>query len=170
MFFRKTNTSNCYLKFQNYKHIQNPNKQVNRIAKLRRSFLTKKFAILAFAIGYLGRSVKIMKNKLKNIKKLIDQGLKIYESPQGENNPEINCIWDSIVDLLGSDFTIIKYILSSLTEEELSFISEVFDDIAENYPSQELLHFYEELQVKHQSLDLAIDIQYARNYINKKLN
>lgn len=72
---------------------------------------------------------------------------------------------DKMVDILSKDiYETITY-LESCSEEDIYFISEVFEDVSEQLQSKEYIACLRRLDKKFPSLNLTEDINLAEEYI-----
>lgn len=115
------------------------------------------------SVGFLGATmqpyeVNMINEKMKQI--LGRRSVLHIEDDMG-----IQKCWDEIIALLSIDeLSTIKY-LSECTEEELYFISEVFEDILKQLQSKDLIKCLRELDEKHPQLEMTRDIDLAEEYI-----
>ncbi|WP_342560580.1 hypothetical protein NSQ95_07290 [Psychrobacillus sp. FSL W7-1457] len=73
--------------------------------------------------------------------------------------------WDKIVQVLGeNEGNTLKY-LDNCSAEDLYWISEVFEDIAEILQSKELINCLRKLDDKFPELNMTKDIDIAESYI-----
>lgn len=77
----------------------------------------------------------------------------------------IQSSWDEIVQVLGeNEGNTLKY-LENCNAEDLYWISEVFEDIAEIIKSKELINCLRKLDEKFPELEMTNDINIAENFI-----
>lgn len=77
----------------------------------------------------------------------------------------IRCSWDKLVQVLGeNEGNTLKY-LDNCSAEDLYWISEVFEDIAEILQSKELINCLRKLDEKFPELEMTNDIDIAESYI-----
>lgn len=82
------------------------------------------------------------------------------------DDPAIQKCWDKLViELTKDEQETINY-FSICTEDEINWLSEVFEDIAEVFRSKDFINFLKEIQRKYPDLDLESDIHYAELSIN----
>src|SRR5699024_8188834 len=73
--------------------------------------------------------------------------------------------WNQIIeDLVENERNTIKY-LENCSKSDLYWISEVFEDIAENVQSKEHIHCVKKLDEKYTELNMTNDIDIAESYI-----
>lgn len=82
-----------------------------------------------------------------------------------EDDMGIQKCWNEIVEILVLDeLSTIKY-LNECTEQDIYFISEVFEDISERLQSKEFIKCLRELDKKYPHLRMTKDIDLAEQYI-----
>lgn len=75
--------------------------------------------------------------------------------------------WDEIIEVLSEhEEHTIRY-LENCNKEDLYWISEVFEDIAENLQSQQLIICLKKLDQKYPDLEMTTDINIAESYIER---
>ena len=79
--------------------------------------------------------------------------------------------WDKAIEILTIDLdTTINY-LKTISEDDVIWVAEVWDDLMEFYHSKELLDVFEECAIKYPFSKIDIDFMYAKyEYLNFKLN
>lgn len=91
---------------------------------------------------------------------LIERKEKYIEDDYG-----IQKCWDKMVEILSKDANqTIKY-LQNCSEEDIYFISEVFEDISEQLQSPKYILCLRELDQKFPNLDITKDIDLAEKYL-----
>ncbi|UED78739.1 hypothetical protein FH508_0014895 [Lysinibacillus sp. CD3-6] len=80
------------------------------------------------------------------------------------NDPAISECWDRLVIEFTNEFDTIEF-LNSCSEEEVYWISSVFDDLAYKFPSRKYLDCIKQLAKKYPEIDMAHDIELAESYI-----
>ncbi|AXF32533.1 hypothetical protein ACVB9H_02060 [Bacillus subtilis] len=78
---------------------------------------------------------------------------------------EIQKSWDEIIEILSeNEENSISY-LENCNKEDLYWISEVFEDLAESLQSKELINCLRKLDEKYPDLEMTNDIDIAESYI-----
>ncbi len=86
-----------------------------------------------------------------------------------QNEFLIQKCWDEELSVLTKSLeNTIKY-LNEASEEEILWISEIFDDLVIHFNSIELIKVYKQLKIKYPNIsnDIAIDIENAEKEIKK---
>lgn len=99
------------------------------------------------------------------IKNLIDKLLVERKQKQMEDDYGIQAYWDKMVELLSKDAHQTIQYLQNCAEEDIYFISEVFEDISERLQSPEYILCLRELDKKFPNLDMTKDIDLAEKYL-----
>lgn len=82
-----------------------------------------------------------------------------------EDSMGIQKCWDEIVEILATDeLSTINY-LNECTEQDIYFISEVFEDISERLQSKKFIKCLRALDKKYPQLKMTKDIDLAQQYI-----
>lgn len=100
----------------------------------------------------------MVKEKMDNV--IIERKGKASEDDYGIQN-----CWDKMVDILSQDVKETIAYLEQCSEEDLYFVSEVFEDISEKLKSKEYIAFLWKLNEKFPELNMTQDIELAENYI-----
>lgn len=82
------------------------------------------------------------------------------------DDPKINEIWDELTQIFSDNEKATIEYLNNCSENQLEWISEVFEDISENLQSEDFIDTLEKLQKKFPDLDLEMDISYAKEALN----
>lgn len=72
-----------------------------------------------------------------------------------------NYYWDPLIELLSKNEANTIEFLRECSDEQIYWISEVFDDVSDNFQSKEFVDFLKELQYDHPNIDIKQDIQAA---------
>ena len=75
-----------------------------------------------------------------------------------------NC-WNKMIDILSKDINETVAYLENCSEEDIYFISEVFEDVSEQLQSKEYIECLRKLDDKFPNLDMTKDIDLAEEYI-----
>jgi len=93
---------------------------------------------------------------------------KIISDRKGKNIEDdygIQKCWDEMIEALSQDiYETIEY-LENCSEDELSFISEIFEDVSEKLKSQEYIACLRKIDMKFPNLNMTKDIDLAEDYI-----
>lgn len=77
----------------------------------------------------------------------------------------IDKCWEELSDVLSEDEQVTIDFLENCTEEQLYWISEVFEEISMKLQSKKFIDCIKKLEKKFPQLDLAHDIEVAESYI-----
>ena len=72
-----------------------------------------------------------------------------------------NYYWKPMIEILSKNEKETVDFLKSCNDEKLYWISEIFEDISENFQSKDFVEFLKELQKQHPNVDMKQDIKYA---------
>lgn len=100
------------------------------------------------------------------LKNLMDKILVEREKKDSNDGFGIEECWDKMVELLSKNTNETIEYLQNCSEEEIYFISEVFEDISDRLQSPEYILCLRELEKKFPDLDLAKDVDLAERYLN----
>ncbi|QHE52820.1 hypothetical protein [Pontibacillus sp. HMF3514] len=75
--------------------------------------------------------------------------------------------WEEIIEVLSKSEEETIIYLENCRKEDLYWISEVFEDIAENIQSNELIRCLRKLDEKYPELEMKNDIDIAESYLEK---
>jgi len=81
------------------------------------------------------------------------------------DDPRISDIWDEITNILGRSIKDTVIFFNNCTEDEVYWLSEVFDDIAYELNSQEFIDCIEGLERKYEALNIRQDIEFAKKML-----
>ncbi|WP_432663713.1 hypothetical protein R9X47_24400 [Wukongibacter baidiensis] len=96
----------------------------------------------------------------KNAREIINERAVLHP-----NDPVVYEYWDRLTKILSIDLKETIKFLRSCNEEEILWISEVFEDVAYNLQSQEYINCLEELDEKYPHLNLTSDIKIAKDFM-----
>jgi len=74
--------------------------------------------------------------------------------------------WNKLTNLLSEDTQKTIEVLKELDEEQVLYVSEVFEDIAYNLQSQDYINELEKLEKKFPNLNLASFVETAKDFMN----
>ncbi|GIP58306.1 hypothetical protein MKX50_01615 [Paenibacillus sp. FSL W8-0186] len=83
------------------------------------------------------------------------------------NNPKLYDYWTAFTELLSRDIDQTIEFLDSCTEEEIYWLSEVFEDISYKVNSRAFIDCLKRLENKYPNIDLADDIKSAEDCIDE---
>lgn len=78
-----------------------------------------------------------------------------------DNDPSINDIWDKLTEYLSEDVEETINFLDNCPENQLYYISEIFEDISYNLKSERLIQELHKLNRKYPNLQMELDIKSA---------
>jgi len=99
------------------------------------------------------------------IKSSMDIIIKDRKKKSIEDDYGIQECWSQIIEILSKDVKATILYLESCSEEDIYFISEVFEDISERLQSKEYILCLRKLDKKFPNLNLTKDIDLAEEYI-----
>jgi len=82
-----------------------------------------------------------------------------------EDDYGIQECWEKIIDILSSDVQQTVVYLENCTQEELYYISELFEDISQRVQSPVFIECLRKLDEKFPELEMTQDIDLAESYI-----
>ena len=106
-----------------------------------------------------------VKRREMMIKNLMDKIIAERKKKSIEDDYGIQDCWDKMVDILSKDIYETVTYLESCSEEDIYFISEVFEDVSEQLQSKEYIDCLRRLDKKFPDLNLTKDIDLAEEYI-----
>ena len=146
--------------------------QVDKIVKaMSIAGLEHHMELAKLAVEETGRGIyedKIIKNMFatdyiyNNIKNEKTVGI-IEENIEDDYGIQ-NC-WNKMIDILSKDINETVAYLENCSEEDIYFISEVFEDVSEQLQSKEYIECLRKLDDKFPNLDMTKDINLAEEYI-----
>ncbi|MEI4801712.1 hypothetical protein ACIGHG_03285 [Bacillus sp. NPDC077411] len=74
--------------------------------------------------------------------------------------------WNKLINLLSEDTQKTIEVLKELDEEQVLYVSEVFEDIAYKLQSQDYINELEKLEKKFPNLNLASFVETAKDFMN----
>jgi hypothetical protein len=94
------------------------------------------------------------------VKRIINERSKLHL-----NDPTVSKYWEQLVEILSfNEMETISY-LEECSEEDVGWISEVFEDVAYNLNSQKYIKCLELLDNKYPNLQLTRTINIAKSYM-----
>ncbi|MDG5471433.1 hypothetical protein P6709_06715 [Jeotgalibacillus sp. ET6] len=83
-----------------------------------------------------------------------------------ENDPRVEQKWKELIALLSEDENSTLNFLQVCTKTELSFLSEIFEEVAYNLQSEKYIELLYLLGQRYPDLNLKRSIQIAEEYMN----
>lgn len=99
------------------------------------------------------------------IKNLMDSIIAERKKKNMEDDYGIQECWNRMVDILSKDIHATVAYLESCSEEDIYFISEIFEDVSEQLQSKEYIDCLRRLDEKFPSLNMTRDINLAEEYM-----
>jgi len=99
------------------------------------------------------------------IKDLMDIIIANRKKKNIEDDYGIQECWDNMINILSKDVEKTISYLENCSEEDIYFISEVFEDISERLHSKEYIACLRKLDKKFPNLNMTKDINLAEEYI-----
>lgn len=99
------------------------------------------------------------------IKNLMDKIIDERKKKNIEDDYGIQVCWDKMVEILSNNICETIEYLENCSEEDLYFISEIFEDVSEQLKSEEFITCLRKLDIKFPNLDMTKDIDLAEGYI-----
>lgn len=99
------------------------------------------------------------------IKNLMDKILAERKEKNIEDDYGIQDCWGKMVEILSKDVHETVAYLECCSEEDIYFISEVFEDVSEQLQSKEYIDCLRKLDEKFPSLNMTKDIDLAEEYM-----
>ncbi|MBE9579510.1 MULTISPECIES: hypothetical protein [Moraxella] len=81
------------------------------------------------------------------------------------NDPIIYEIWYEMIKILTKNKELTFAYLKMISQEEVYWISEIFEDLSEEFQDESFISLLNELQDKYPSIDLSMDILYSKKAI-----
>lgn len=83
-----------------------------------------------------------------------------------DNDPRIEQKWTELINLLSENEDLTLGFLRECSRTELSFLSEVFEDVAYNLQSKKYIELLYQLDISYPDLELKSHIQIAEDYMD----
>ncbi|MCT6926973.1 MAG: hypothetical protein M3Z89_02905 [Lysinibacillus fusiformis] len=83
-----------------------------------------------------------------------------------DNDPRIEQKWEELIVLLSEDENLTLNFLQVCTKTELSFLSEIFEEVAYNLQSKKYIELLYSLDQRYPDLNLKRSIQIAEEYMD----
>ena len=90
------------------------------------------------------------------IKDIMDDIISERKSKNIEDDYGIQKCWNKMIDILSKDINETVAYLENCSEEDIYFISEVFEDVSEQLQSKEYIECLRKLDDKFPNLDMTI--------------
>ncbi len=112
--------------------------------------------------------MKEINDKVGKVKSLLSKRIEYAEiEKHGGDHPKTNDVWNQLTSTIATDEDEAIDIIEILSEEEIYWLSEVFDDISEKLQSEKFVAYLRKLQKKFPDIDLSVDIEFAQKALNK---
>lgn len=98
---------------------------------------------------------------INKVKEILATRMKIND----EDYYSVENCREKLIEILSLDECITIEIIKTLNENEILYLSEVFEEIAYNLKSSEYIKCLEEIQRKYFCIDIADAIETAKDYI-----
>ncbi|MDE6233451.1 MAG: hypothetical protein K2M60_08935 [Lachnospiraceae bacterium] len=99
------------------------------------------------------------------MKDIMDEIIVERKSKNIEDDYGIQNCWNKMIDVLSKDIYETVAYLENCSEEDIYFISEVFEDVSEQVKSKEYIKCLRRLDNKFPNLSMTKDIDLAEEYI-----
>ena len=106
-----------------------------------------------------------VKRREMMIKNLMDKVIIERKEKNIEDDYGIQDCWDKMVEILSKDIHETIAYLEDCSEEDMYFISEIFEDVSEQLQSKEYIDCLRKLDKKFPNLNMTKDIDLAEEYI-----
>ena len=83
-----------------------------------------------------------------------------------DNDPRVEQKWKELIVLLSEDESLTLNFLQVCTKTELSFLSEIFEEVAYNLQSKKYIELLYSLDQRYPDLNLKRSIQIAEEYMD----
>lgn len=100
------------------------------------------------------------------IKNLMDKIIAERKKKHNEDDYGIQDCWNKMEDILSEDVHETITYLENCSEEDLYFISEIFEDVSVRLQSKEYIACLRRLDEKFPDLDMTKDIEVAEGYVS----
>ena len=98
------------------------------------------------------------------LKEIMDNLIRERKNKHPEDDYGIYECWDKMTEILSQDIDETIQYLENCSEEDIYFISEIFEDISEKVKSEKYIICLRELDKKFPSLNMTRDIDIAESY------
>lgn len=99
------------------------------------------------------------------IKDIMDEIIVERKKKSNEDDYGIQNCWNKMIDVLSKDMYETVAYLESCSEEDIYYISEIFEDVSEQLQSKEYIDCLRRLDIKFPNLKMTKDIDLAEAYI-----
>jgi len=112
--------------------------------------------------------MKEIDDNIEKVKLLLSKRSEYAElEKHGGDHPQTDDVWLQLANTIAIDEDEAIDIIDILSEEEIYWLSEVFDDISEKLQSEKFVAYLRKLQKKFPDIDLSVDIEFAQKALNK---
>lgn len=98
------------------------------------------------------------------LKEIMDNLIRERKNKHPEDDYGIYECWDKMTEILSQDIDETIQYLENCSEEDLYFISEIFEDISEKVKSEKYIGCLRKLDKKFPNLNMTRDIDIAESY------
>lgn len=98
------------------------------------------------------------------LKEIMDNLIRERKNKHSEDDYGIYECWDKMTEILSQDIDETIQYLENCSEEDLYFISEIFEDISERVKSEKYISCLRKLDKKFPNLNMTRDIDIAESY------
>ncbi|NES85525.1 MAG: hypothetical protein F6K10_31240 [Moorea sp. SIO2B7] len=106
---------------------------------------------------------KLLESKIAEVKRLLKERIQLHI-----NDPRRTDYGEKLTEVIGSDLITAKAILNAIDQDELFWVSEVFEDISAKLQSRSFVLFLMELDEKYPEIHMEGEIKYAKLVIGWK--
>ncbi|AWX53983.1 MULTISPECIES: hypothetical protein [Brevibacillus] len=101
--------------------------------------------------------------ELDMIKKIIEKRTSLHP-----DDPRIVECWGELTEIFSRNEQFVMDVLEQCSEEEIFWLSEIFEDISLYLQSSSFIRFLRSIQKKYPNIDIELDIQYAEKVLEDK--
>ena len=78
------------------------------------------------------------------------------------NDPTLNHVLQELTDIVAINETVVQKVFDGLNRDEMSYASEIFEDVSRALQSSALLSYFDSLQKKYPQINMESDLLYAK--------
>jgi len=98
---------------------------------------------------------------IDNVKNIIKERIQLHD----EDSINIEKCWNKLIDILSQNSVQTISILEQLDEEEILYVSEVFEEIAYNLQSEEYIECLKQLVEKYPNIPISDSVETAESFL-----